>query len=230
MALSPLHRFAPARRVTFSTRGFTLIELLVVSAIIAMVSGLMLANNARFGGAITLKNLAYDIALSVRQAQVYGISVARFGDGAGRFDIGYGMHFSEANPRNYVLFADAGVQNGLYDSGGLAGSELVAQTTIDRGYSIVDLCAKPPGGVETCSLSQLDIFFKRPEPDAYISIEGSPLSFNASGNVTSTNLNERARIIIASPRGDCMSVSVEATGQISVTNVPEASLAVCNQD
>lgn len=212
------------------TRGFTLIELLVVSGIIAVVSGLMLVNNARFGGAITLRNLTYDVALSIRQAQVYGISVARFGPGVGTFEAGYGMHFTLDDDRHYVLFADAGVQNGLYDSGELVGNELVAETTIERGYKIADICVKPPGGVETCSIGQLDILFKRPEPDAYISVEGSPLSFNANGNVTSTNLNERARIIIASPRGDCMSVSVEATGQISVTGVPDTSIAVCNQD
>lgn len=187
----------------------------------------MLTNNARFGGAIALRNLAYDIGLSVRQAQVYGISVARFGTGGGTYDVGYGMHFALDDSRHYVLFADAGVQNGLYDSGELGASELVAETSIERGYYVSDLCATLPGGSETCSLEQLDIFFKRPEPDAYISVNGAPLSFNADGKVISTSLNERARIVVASPRGDCMSVSVEATGQISVAALPGDSLASC---
>src|SRR3989344_9303934 len=53
-------------------RGFTLIELLVVTGILVLISGLVLANNTRFGGAILLKNLAYDVGLSIREVQVYG--------------------------------------------------------------------------------------------------------------------------------------------------------------
>ena len=56
-------------------RGFTLIELLVVVAIIVVITGLILANSNKFGGQTMLQNLSYDIALSLREAQVYGISV-----------------------------------------------------------------------------------------------------------------------------------------------------------
>ena len=53
---------------TFRDRGFTLIELIVVTGIIVVVSTLVLSSNARFGGAILLENLAYDVGLSVRKA------------------------------------------------------------------------------------------------------------------------------------------------------------------
>ena len=183
--------------------GFTLIELLVVTGIIVVVSAIILASNSRFGGVITLENLAYDMALTVRQSQVYGIAVRRFG--ATNYNIAYGMHFESSSPASYVLFADAAVVNGLYDQG-----ELVQSSTLQGGYRISNLCIRPSGGsgsacaAYTCGLSALDIVFKRPEPDAYI---------RANGNQT---LNEAACVIITSPRGDTRSIVVEATGQISV--------------
>lgn len=186
-----------------------------MTGIISVVSGLMLVSNSRFGGVVTLRNLAYDIAISIRQAQVYGISVARFGDNT--FSAGYGIHLSAADPTHYVLYADAAVQNGLYDAGGLPGEqELVAETTIERGYVVNDLCVTDATDTETCGLTQLDIFFKRPEPDAYMSDNSSPLSFDANGRVISTNLPVQARIEIRSPRGDEASIVVESTGQIAV--------------
>src|SRR3989344_6228445 len=98
----PAHRLSLSkgwRRFTRSSTGFTLIELLVVTAIIVIVTSLVLINNNRFGGTVLLQNLAYDMAPSVREAQVYGISVLSFG---GEFDFGYGMHFT-ANSQTYVL-------------------------------------------------------------------------------------------------------------------------------
>lgn len=184
--------------------GFTLIELLVVTAIMALISGLVLANNTRFGGVAQLQNLAYDIALSVREAQIYGISVARFNN---VYAPAYGMHFDSASPTSYVLFADVlSPQNGVYDcpNPGTANCELVRASTIQAGYAITSLCATPSGGSESCVMSSLDISFERPEPDAYIragEIEG---------------ISEAARIVVSSPRGDVKSISVEVNGQISV--------------
>jgi hypothetical protein len=189
--------------------GFTLVELVVVTGILILISTLILVNNNRFGGAILLENLAYDIALSVREAQVYGISVRQYA--TGNFDIGYGMHFGTDNPTSYVLFADAVVENGLYDGCPIASScELVESTDIERGYFIADLCAIAGGAQgEVCGLDALDIFFKRPEPDAFISANG------VSGVANPGALNERGRIVLESPRGDQMSVYVELSGQIA---------------
>lgn len=191
------------------SKGFTLIELLVVTAILTIISSVILVNNNRFGGAILLENLAYDVGLSIREAQVYGIAVRRYG--TGNFDAGYGMHFSMSSPTTYVLFADAVSQNGLYDGcPDSASCELVQSTDIHRGFQIADLCSIPTGGGdEICDLERLDILFQRPEPDAFISANG------ASGVANSAALQERGRIVLESPRGDQKSVIVEIAGQIA---------------
>lgn len=170
-----------------------------MSGILVLITSILLFNNARFGGVVILENLAYDVALSIRQAQVYGISVYRFGTGANPFDIGYGVHFETGGtPSVYVLFADAS-GNGIYDAG-----ETVLSTTIENGFIVSGLCTTSEGGSETCGRTKLDILYKRPEPAAYVRANGE------------TTLYSRARIILASPRGDEKSIAVEVSGQISV--------------
>ena len=193
-------------------KGFTLIELLVVTAILIIITGIVLANNRRFGGVILLENLGYDIALSIREAQVYGISVRQFG--SGNFDVGYGMHFLISSPATYVLFADAITKNGLYDGcPSEVSCELVESTDIQRGYFIAGLCVPAGADADSCTrVSRADIVFKRPEPDACISKDGISA---VTGNYICTGAQESVRIIVESPRGDRMSVVVEATGQIS---------------
>ena len=116
-----------------TTEGFTLIEMLAVVGVIIVITGVVLANNSRFGGMVLLENFVYDIALSVRQAQVYGIATVRFG--SSNYEAPFGLHFDLSSNTTYVLFADAvSPQNGLYDSG-----ELVPTTTITRGFNIKSL-------------------------------------------------------------------------------------------
>ncbi|OGG45214.1 hypothetical protein A2673_02360 [Candidatus Kaiserbacteria bacterium RIFCSPHIGHO2_01_FULL_50_13] len=172
-------------------------ELLVVSGILVLITSILLFNNARFGGVVLLENLAYDVALSIRQAQVYGISVSRFGTKA--FDVGYGIHFETGGqPSVYVLFADTTV-NGLYDVG-----ETVLSTTVEKGFFVSDLCTSIGLVNEVCGRISLDVLFKRPEPAAYIRANRE------------TTLYERGRIQLSSPRGDIKNVIVEVSGQISV--------------
>lgn len=195
-------------------RGFTLIELLVVTGVIVVVSAVVLANQNRFGGQVLLQNFAYDVALSIRQAQVYGLAVVRVGSGAGSsFSASYGMHFDSSSTNNlnkkYNLFADTN-KNGLWETG-----EDVAPSpyNIGRGYLISKLCS-PAGTDINCTsgtvVPKLDIMFIRPEPDALISADSLSCISSAA------NCKASARIVLKSPRGDTMSVSVQANGQIAV--------------
>jgi prepilin-type N-terminal cleavage/methylation domain-containing protein len=194
---------------THESRGFSLIELLVVTAIFVIISGITLASHSRFGGQVVLENIAYDIALSVRHAQLYGIAVRR--TSAGSFDVGYGLHFS--SPTSYELFFDSlsVTGNGVYDCDAQnpGACELVEATTIVGGHRISDLCVRPVGlpGYD-CDVSEIDVLFKRPEPDAYI---------RKNGEIAP--LYEAAQIILESPRGQQKAVIIEHTGQISVQNL-----------
>ncbi len=198
----------------YIARGFTLIEMLVVIGIIVVISGIILAQNTRFGGMVQLQNLAYDIALTVRQAQVYGISVSRF-NSSSTFAPAYGMHFQTSSPNSYQLFGDVNTPaDGVYNIG--CNCELVQSTTIQSGYKILYLFVSN-GGTEsaTGTVTSLDISYRRPDPDACISKNGNVVGFNAFGKCVS-NINEQARIVVQSPRGDTKSVIVSLNGQISV--------------
>lgn len=180
--------------------GFTLIELLVVSAIFMVLSSVVLSANTQFGNRVILQNLAHEMALTVREAQVYGIAVRRFS--GSNFDVGYGMYFVPSVDENqtvYQLFGDV-VANGVYDAG-----ETVRTMTLASGYRIVDLCARDASSsIETCGLSEIHVLFYRPEPDAIIR------------RVSGTPTDDRVRIIIESPRGTRAEVIIEASGQIAV--------------
>ncbi len=179
-----------------------------------VITSIVLVSSGRFGGVVQLENLAYDVALSVRQAQVYGISVARFGTGI--FTAGYGVHFDISSPTTYALFADALTSNGLYDCANPVNPtpdncELVQTTSMMGGHSITGLCTKPLNGQENCGgVTKIDVVFIRPEPDAWISVG------DVSCILQNGSCQGGMRVILTSPRGDTASVVVEANGQITV--------------
>jgi hypothetical protein len=88
-------------------------------------------------------------------------------------------------------------------------------STIEAGYTVNALYTTPVGGVET-SVNSIDITYRRPDPDAYISKNSDQLTFSAQGRYLSGNLNEQARIVVRSPRGDLKSIVISSNGQISV--------------
>ncbi len=210
--------------------GFTMIELMVTVSIFVIITTLLLANYPRFSSRIVLENMAYQIALSTRQAQTFGLSVRTFETGLDIFPT-YGVHFSfsgvtlndPTNSRNFLIFADIlpggqNMGNGLYDGisdCSVAGGECIEQLTIQSTDKIVYLCGNlktfggtveiPNGG--DCSLTSLDVSFSRPDPDANIS--GYSL---LAGQVSFTD----AEIVLESPRGDRKTIVVWSTGQISV--------------
>ncbi len=90
--------------------GFSLVELMVSISIFVLITSLTLANYPKFGNKLSLDLLAEDIALSFRQAQIFGSSVVGT-KSAGPAAFGaYGLHFEapEAGSYNYpyLLFAD----------------------------------------------------------------------------------------------------------------------------
>ena len=183
-----------------SDKGFTLIEMLVVVAIMMIVSTVVLANNGRFGGQAILQNIAYEIALTIRQAQVYSIAVRMRSSstGEGEYPAAYGMHFTESDPRTFYLFAEDDL-NGVYLQ---SEDTLIQDYSIRPGYRIVRLCDETL--CAGASVENLDVSFRRPHPDAWI--------FTGRGQQT------RGCIELRSPRGDTKAVVITINGQIEVKN------------
>lgn len=185
-----------------TNRGFSLIELLVSIGILAIISVIVLANHTRFNGSVLLGSLAYDIGLSVREAQVFGVSVRQYNDD---FQLGYGVHF--ADDSSYSLFADINSDK-RYDTG----DTIIRTYNLQRGFKMQEFCGYTAIGGQDCSTDSVDpithlaIVFLRPEPDAFM-----------TSNEPATTYS-RATITVVSPGGDTRTVEVASTGQISVQN------------
>jgi prepilin-type N-terminal cleavage/methylation domain-containing protein len=186
-----------ARRLIHTyERGFSLVELLVVTAVIVVVTSTVLSNHAKFGTTVVLERLSYDVALSLRKAQTYGVSVYR---SVGVFAPSYGIHVGSVPATSFILFGDTVAVNNVYDT-----NESLELQSLLSGYSISQLCATPAVGAESCAFTRIDISFSRPDPDALIRTNGLPALYS------------RARIVLRSPQADTRSVVVEASGQIMV--------------
>lgn len=185
--------------------GFSMVELVVSTGIMLLITLVVLVNHSAFGGNVLVGALAYDVGLSIRQAQVFGLSVREFGVGTGTFDVGYGVHFDIDNATSYRLFADVD-KNKTFDISD--GTQEIF--SIGQSFSIARICGTTTASVERCSdtdgVSTLDITFVRPDPDAFIRIDGD-----------AATVYQSARVVVQSPQGREREVTVESTGQISIS-------------
>ncbi len=205
------------RSVSFR-RAFSLIELLVVVSIFSFISVVILANHSKFNTNVLLDSLAYNSALSVRQAQVYGISVRQSAALPGEFQIGYGVHFQKSTPSQYILFADLN-KNKKYD--GTPTDSIVETYVIGRGHHIKQFCAHTtttPNCSDDASapINYLDITFLRPVPDASFTTDKTGITYS------------RATFTLASAGDTTRTVSVATTGEVSVTGADATSCTPSN--
>lgn len=196
-------------------RGFTLIELLAVTTIIVIITLVLLLRQSKLDSSTILRSLAYSVALSVRQAQVYGTSVLGSASGAGvNYAPAYGLYFSSATPSSYVLFADFN-NNGVYDSG----TETVKVFSLNAGYIVSEACAKLTNG-QRCTgaddstgshtTNSVTILFKRPNPDAIFATDVGGESY-VSGYVQVRSVDGTTRSVLITSAGQ---ISVQAPGTL----------------
>lgn len=210
-------------------KGFSSIELMVSIFIMVAISTVVFMNQKQFGAGAALRNIVNNLSLSLRQAQIYGISVKEFQTGSHQaytissFTAGYGVYVNTASdPASYINFTDrqrtvgASViaPDGLYSSSvscppagtGSPPSECIDKVLLTGGHTITALCTIRVG-VEDCSNTRVDITFKRPAVEAKIIFNGDETG--------SSGLNV-ACIEVSSPEGKKNAVVVYTTGQISV--------------
>jgi len=173
------------------SKAFTLIELMIVIALMTIITSVTLANYNGMNKNIELQNTAYNLALSIREAQVYGINklladTTNLPTGVDGFTdqnfYPYGVHFdlTDDNTRQKVIiFSDkldmagssiAGGDRKFYDDClGTTPIECERIIQFGLGNHISNIRVKGSvGGWTTFNDKKLNILFKRPNPDAII--------------------------------------------------------------
>ena len=207
--------------------------MLVVLAIIVVITAIVFAGNTLFNRSLTLINTTYDVALSIRQAQVFGVSSRTFN---ATQNTGYGIHFNRTTNLTYLMYADtypapgnaanchcanaacaalpdAKPGNCAYDAvyGGNQ-SELVTQYTLGAGVTISDFCGPDSSNTTHCAntgssdLAALDIVFVRPNEQAIL--------YGRTSAGASYQLSSATIYLNASGSQRC--VQVTSFGQVSV--------------
>lgn len=199
--------------------GLTVIELLVTTGIIIVILGLVLTGYPAFKAKSALAALAREVGLLVREAQVYGLAVKDSPRQASSGGVPYGIHINEINNKEIILYSDleTGAHPLIYDSGDGCGSlntECVKRFTLSGPVFISNFCVIPEGGLggnpkdleELCDITEVNINFKRPDPEALIVVDDADRQYNgATIYLKSTKDSEHVKV-----------VRVWITGQISV--------------
>jgi prepilin-type N-terminal cleavage/methylation domain-containing protein len=197
----------------FKQGGFTIIELLVVIGIFALITAVAFINQGRLNSSVLLTNAAYETALAVREAQVYGLGVRRDESNINNnFEGEYGVNFDINNPRQiYVYSVQPSVEEGFSTTTNRA--IYLYEFVNQRGNKIQALCFGDLG-TDPCTSSSpmsaeiINISFRRPEPRAKFLVPPNDL----------TGLSPGPAYIVISTLDDknCKVVVVQKTGQIQI--------------
>ncbi len=209
--------------------GFTLIEIIVAIAIMGLITAVVVFKQGDLSDGISVDNVANDINLQIRQAQVYGISVRETAVGSNVFTTAYGVDFNKTTSGSFLgssasfyTFADgggssAGVVNGFFDTWGtcvVGTNECAGWNQLFRGNTISSLCVILANGTTCTSVGRIAITFLRPNPVARI------VFFDSTGsdltNSPSFTGFQGAKIVISSPKGKTKTISVFTTGQVAI--------------
>lgn len=201
-----------------SQRGLTLVEMMVVIAIFAVFSTLVLVKYNQFNNTILLTNLAYEVALTVRQAQVYGVATRQTTPAGGSlsgYEVAYGARFESTKTNEFYFYVDAATKNNQCDGAACSSSnERIETLSLRNNYVISDFCAQLASNGQTecmnsgpapSRITTLDITFIRPNPNAIIKTDHTGTSYRAASTTVSTADGLNRRII-----------TIQQTGQITV--------------
>jgi Tfp pilus assembly protein FimT len=160
-----------------SQAGFTIAELLVGIFIIALISGIFLANYRSADRQAKLNMAAQQVVSDIRTAQNYSLGLQEFKGSVPKS--GWGARFDTASPGSYIIFADEDEGEFDYDA--------------SEAYKIIDL----PSDIIISNIDiagAVDIVFMPPDPTTYINTNNNTsveitLKENISNAVKKINVN-----------------------------------------
>ena len=195
------------------SKGFTLVEMLSVLAIFSILTSVVVFNYNKFRSDTILTNMAYEVALSIREAQIYGVSARQ--SAPIDYKVPYGI-FIPKDSEQYYLFADMGNETTTIPDGKFSGSDCadpgqdtcVTTYSLQRGMKISDVQYNN-GSICQSLNGDPSIIFKRPNPEpAFLSSDGF------SGIV-------HMIITVKAPDNATRYVHVYNNGQVDVTNTDQ---------
>ncbi|MES2748858.1 MAG: prepilin-type N-terminal cleavage/methylation domain-containing protein [Patescibacteria group bacterium] len=198
--------FSSSQPGATQSRGFGLVELMVSISIMTLVSTVILVKNRSFNNALLLRNQAYEIAFSLRQAQLMAVSGNR---PTATSRNTYGIHLDVSGTvgdthRQYRMFRDDVSNLNWYDAGD---ATIGSVGTIDSKY-IIDIADSSGNAIAANTLS---ITFVRPNFDALFktssggAISSAPVYLKIMPRDSTGYANVPYRLI-----------EITSTGQISV--------------
>ena len=162
-------------------KGFTLLELLVVIALMGIIYAVTLSNYNGMNKSIELQNTAYNVALSIRESQIYGINKKldseNFSDGN---PYPFGLHIDTSDNNKIIIFKDKN-NNQVFDGNcTVAGGECERLIIFNSGNKISNIRLNDNGTWKDAS-GKLNVMFKRPNPDAIIVDENTKVNYSGIG-------------------------------------------------
>ncbi len=195
------------------SRGLSLIEIIVAVGVMTLLMSVILYNYTTSNDNLYVSAAAQEVAIAIRQAQAFGLSVKESAVGSGLFTYSFGVYFDSTvgQETTYKIFIDkCGAANNIYDTSVSCGNgttELVETLTLRNGVKISNICDAtncPPGVAK-----KLHISFLRPNLDSIIYFTDAANSI-VSGPVST------GKIMLTSPRGKTVTINVLYTGQVSI--------------
>lgn len=168
-----------------TSRGFTLVEMTIVAGIFAILTVIVVVKYGDFTSNLLVTNMAYEIALTTRQAQAFGVGVRGFeSEGDRGFNYPYGVYFNlddgtsetGALARSFIFFVDRDDDLMCDDGVGSPGvsncvcaeaDECINQLTLQRNIRITSIDVGNQS-FNCTSATAASVTFKRPSPEARI--------------------------------------------------------------
>lgn len=189
-------------------QGFTLTELIIATAIIAIISVISFSGLNQSSEYFALQDATRQTSDLYRTAQSYATNIRvnpNDGNFGGSFAV-YALYYQDPteNPSKVIFYADENT-NRSYDSGsGECTGECINVLQYGRGINIVEIKATDVNN-QTYSLTEVEMFFDRPDLDPYIK------------GVGQDEIKE-VEIVLENRSGDRESVIIGATGYIFTNN------------